>query len=110
MEVFKHWKLFGLYFYVSSVRMRRRRSVDEKVRNGRKELQRKKRYLYVKNGGCCDVCGKRLPLDGLELHHVVPLSENPSLAFSTKNLLLLCHGCHLQEHRSSCSEVGASRR
>lgn len=109
-EFCKHFKICGVHIYVSSVRMKRRRSVDEKLRNRRKELQRKKRYLYVKNGGCCDVCGKRLPLDGLELHHVVPLSENPRLAFSTKNLMLLCHGCHLQAHRCSCSVVAPSRR
>ena len=35
MEVFKSFRLFGLYFYVSSVRMKKRSPSEERWRNQR---------------------------------------------------------------------------
>lgn len=100
MDVFKSFRLFGLYFYVSSIRMKRRRSADEKARNQRKTLQRKKRLLYQLQDGCCEYCGRHLAADALEIHHVIPMSVNPGLALQTKNLILLCHDCHVAVHKN----------
>lgn len=44
MDVFKSFRLFGLYLYVSSIRMKRRRTIDEKMRNQRKVLLKKKNF------------------------------------------------------------------
>lgn len=98
MEVFKSFRLFGLYFYVSSIRMKRRRTVDEQMRNRRNVLQKKKRLLYKLQGGCCERCGKAFVSEALEIHHIVSISENPSMALATKNLVLLCHDCHQKVH------------
>ena len=57
MEIFKSFRLFGLYFYVSSISMKRRRSIDEKLRNQRQALRKKKLLLYKAQGGCCEMCG-----------------------------------------------------
>lgn len=99
MEIYKSSRLFGLYFYVSSVRMKRRRSKDEQMRNQRKVLQRNKRLLYQQQEGCCAVCGRHLAPEALEIHHVVPVSVNPGMALQAKNLVLLCHECHVAVHR-----------
>lgn len=98
MEIFKSFKLFGLYFYVSSIRMKRRRSIDEKLRNNHKALRKKKLLLYKEQGGCCAYCGGHFGTESLEIHHLVSVSENPSLALSTRNMVLLCHECHQKVH------------
>lgn len=99
MEVFKSFRLFGLYFYVSSVRMKRRRTIDEKMRNKRNRLLRKKPRLYKHQDGRCMFCGCRFDMGELEIHHLVGVSENASLALRMSNMVLLCHECHVKVHR-----------
>lgn len=99
MEVFKSFRLFGLYFYVSSIRMKRRRTIDEQMRNHRNVLRKKKTYLYGVQNGCCFGCGHHFSREALEIHHLVGVSENPNLALETKNMVLLCHDCHAKVHR-----------
>ena len=105
MEVYKHFRLFGLYFYVSSVRMKRRRSVDERMRNHRKALQKKKFLLYKQQCGRCEMCGRHFGTESLEIHHLIGVSENPGLALSTRNMVLLCHECHVSAHRDPRDEI-----
>lgn len=99
MEVYKSFRLFGLYFYVSSIRMKRRRRIDEKMRNHRKVLMKKKQLLYSMNGGSCELCGKHFAPASLEIHHLIGRSENPGLLLQTRNMVLLCHECHVAVHR-----------
>lgn len=98
MEVFKSFKLFGLYFYISNIRMKRRRTVDEQRRNQRNALKKRKVWLYRKQAGCCFDCGRHFPPTALEIHHIVGVSENPGLMLQMKNLVLLCHDCHQKVH------------
>lgn len=98
MEIFKSFRLFGLYFYVSSIRMKRRRTIDEKMRSQRKVLQKKKLLLYKQQDGCCEMCGRHFGTESLEIHHLVGVRENPGLALVFSNLVLLCHECHLKVH------------
>ena len=99
MQVYKCFKLFGLYFYISSIRMKRRRPIDEKMRNQRKVLHKRKMLLYRKNGGCCEFCGKPFAPSALEIHHIIGVTENPGLALVASNMALLCHECHAEVHR-----------
>jgi 5-methylcytosine-specific restriction endonuclease McrA len=101
MEVFKSFRLFGLYFYVSSIRMKRRRTIDEKMRNQHKTLRKKKLLLYKQQDGCCEMCGRHFGTEALEIHHLVGVRENPGLALATSNLVLLCHECHVKVHRKT---------
>lgn len=34
-----------------------------------------KRLIYLRNGGCCSICGKRMSLDECNLDHRIPLSK-----------------------------------
>lgn len=47
----------------------------------------------------CAECGKQKPEDGLEVHHITPVSEGGS--DDLDNLELLCDRCHNYEHRNS---------
>lgn len=105
MEVYKHFRLFGLYFYVSSVRMKRRRTTDEQMRNKHKALRKKKLLLYKQQCGCCELCGRHFGTESLEIHHLIGVKENPGLALSTKNMVLLCHECHVSVHRDPRDEI-----
>ncbi len=37
-------------------------------------------------------CGSRIRL---EVHHIISLAEDISIAFDSNNLTTLCHSCHL---------------
>ena len=109
MEVHKSMKLFGLYVYVSSCRMKRRSKRDEIMRSRRHAQKRFKLQLYEEQGGMCEMCGLRYDIEHLESHHILSVSERPDLAFEKKNLVLLCHDCHRKAHGKTdgakfCSE------
>ena len=99
MEICKRFRLFGLYFYVSSIRMKKRRTADERMRNLHNLLRKRKKVLYKTQNGCCACCNKPFIIEALEIHHIVGISENPGLATNIKNLQLLCHECHVRLHK-----------
>lgn len=44
---------------------------------------------------CEEGCGKK----GREVHHVIPVYKDPSLAVDVKNGKFLCSRCHKKQHR-----------
>jgi 5-methylcytosine-specific restriction endonuclease McrA len=78
--------------------MKQELTIDEALRGGHRKLRRKKPALYRRQGGRCGVCGREVAKDELEIHHVVGVSAAPELAFSRKNLLLVCPECHRGLH------------
>jgi 5-methylcytosine-specific restriction endonuclease McrA len=55
------------------------------------DVQRK----YKRHNPKCEICGTTA---NIEVHHIVPVSENPSLEFEPSNLISLCRkgrNCHL---------------
>lgn len=92
-------RLFGLYFYVSNVRMKKRQKrdllytgyvVDHLIEN--------KQKLYERQDGKCPHCGGQFPYKELELHHILPLARFPELGQSIRNGIMLCHKCHKEVH------------
>lgn len=48
----------------------------------------------------CEDCEKRdRTTPASEVHHIVPITKDPSLRLVWSNLVALCHGCHVQRHR-----------
>jgi len=49
-----------------------------------------------RDGGLCQMClaEHTLTYDGLEVHHIQPLSERPDLAYDIDNLVTLCRRHH----------------
>jgi 5-methylcytosine-specific restriction protein A len=70
-------------------------SAPEKTRSSKWP---KVRAAHLVNHGECAVCGS---LKTLEVHHIVPFSEDPKLELDPKNLITLCECskggivCHL---------------
>lgn len=79
--------------------MKRRGKNDDIYRNARKRLMRIKEQLVKERGCHCEICGKKIPIDALTIHHVVPVVESPSLMTRKRNIQLLCQKCHVELHR-----------
>lgn len=100
MEFLKRFRVLGFNVYVTTYTMTRKSEVQKARERNRRRLQLMKRKLYRRNGGCCMVCGKKLSRRELEIHHVVPVSEDRSKVAKLSNLMIVCHECHVGIHRS----------
>jgi 5-methylcytosine-specific restriction protein A len=98
MEFLKKWKIGRLRIYVTTYRLKRRPQLDDRRRNVRHRMLRKRDALYRRQEGRCACCGRRLRAGGMEVHHIRPVSERPDLLCRTDNLLLLCPECHRRLH------------
>lgn len=47
----------------------------------------------------CYDCGSTIDINNCDIHHVVPVFEDPSLAFDKTNVIALCRECHQDRHR-----------
>lgn len=95
MEIFKKFKIGHVYVYVSSRPMKRRCVNFTLTKKHRRQLMKLKSRMY---DGFCQECGRSFREDELEIHHIVPLSENPRLVVSQGNLQLVCPECHARLH------------
>ena len=51
-------------------------------------------YIYQRDGARCRECKKFTYGKSAHVHHVIPISEDPSLKLDEENLILLCPKCH----------------
>lgn len=58
------------------------------------QRQKKSELLAIQEG-----CSKCEGTKKLEVHHIVPVYIDPSLAFIDNNVILLCEDCHEDQHR-----------
>lgn len=107
MEIFKHFKICGLHVYVSNFMMKRRNGgLQQSVRDrNRKRVAKIRKVLWRASGGCCEECGASVPFDETEIHHIIPISENPSLAVSMRNMRVVCKSCHARLHEKKGGEA-----
>ena len=68
------------------------------------ELKEIKKLVKIRDGGCV-LCGDKD--SQLEIHHILPISEYPSLALDCKNLITLCQKCHRRYHDKYDGNIGA---
>lgn len=91
-----HLQVFGLHLYIANYRMKRRnyRQFDITKSRQRKRLRMK---VLKERGGRCEMCGKELDKETMQVHHIMPLSMggNPN---NINNIMLLCDGCHRTLH------------
>ena len=64
------------------------------------KIQRDK--LTAIHGGC-EICNST---QRLEVHHIVPVSQDESLAFDESNVQLLCQKCHKEAHKKQGWQKG----
>ena len=98
MEIYKSFHFFGLHFYISNRKMTRRTNCTEIQNKNRSKLRAIKKKLYKESGGCCQECGEKFEINGLQIHHIIPTSENPKLVVSMRNIHLVCPECHARLH------------
>ena len=95
----KHsWRLFGIYFTMSSCRVKMRTSDHNRSGRQAQDSRDIKGKMYENQYGICPHCGKHFEMSYMELHHVLPWSRFPELRAKRKNQLLLCHDCHKEIH------------
>lgn len=95
----RRWRLFGLYFYISNVRMRKRQHRDIVNRGfAYDHVMNNKQKLYERQEHRCPHCGGEFAFEALELHHILPIARFPELRESIRNSILLCHRCHKEVH------------
>lgn len=51
-------------------------------------------YVYQRDKGCCQRCGKFVFGKQAHRHHIVPVQVDPSLKLDADNIKLLCNECH----------------
>lgn len=51
-------------------------------------------FVYQREGGCCQRCGRFVFGRQAHIHHIVPIKDNGALKLDPNNLMLLCSKCH----------------
>ena len=52
----------------------------------------------------CSVCGAKASDVKLEVHHIVPVRDNPLLMYDRLNVMVLCTSCHAAETQREVNE------
>lgn len=54
-------------------------------------------FIYQRDRGLCQRCGKFVFGKDAHCHHIIPISEAPELKLHPDNIKLLCPECHVIE-------------
>lgn len=78
----------------------KRRKKDKPVYSVNKSFYRTqswkdlKSYVYQRDKGCCQRCGRFVFGKQAHAHHIVPIRINPKLKLDADNIMTLCTKCH----------------
>lgn len=62
-----------------------------------KEWKHMRSFVYEREHGCCQKCGRFVFGKHAQVHHIVTIKKNPLLKLDPNNLMLLCPSCHMEE-------------
>lgn len=51
-------------------------------------------FVYERDGGCCNRCGKFVFGREAHAHHVIPIRVNARKKLDADNIVILCNVCH----------------
>ena len=93
-------RIFGLRIYFSNCRLKKRSSIEirrnsQKVKNALAAVKQRK---YRQLNGCCEICGKHLEPDEVQMHHTLPYAEFPQYGADPANIEMTCEECHQYMH------------
>lgn len=93
-------RIFGLRIYFSNCRLKKRSSIEirrnsQKVKNALAAVKQRK---YRQLNGCCEICGKHLEPDEVQMHHTLPYAEFPQYGANPANIEMTCEECHQYMH------------
>lgn len=91
------WRL-----YIANCRMKKMSSAGVKrtMKFYGDAIAKMKRRHYKQNGGCCDHCGRKLKMDDVQLHHILPYAEFPQYGLNPANVEIVCDDCHHTIHQN----------
>ena len=84
---------------------RRRRKKTKRYKHDNKSLynsavwKRLTSYVYERDKGCCQRCGKFVHGRDAHNHHIIPVADAPHLKLEPSNIKLLCSKCHVIEEQ-----------
>ena len=93
-------RIFGLRIYFSNCRLKKRSNIEirrnsQKVKNALAAVKQRK---YRQLNGCCEICGKHLEPDEVQMHHTLPYAEFPQYGTNPANIEMTCEECHQFMH------------
>lgn len=91
-------KLGAWRLYLANCRMKKMNPSNAARRSVSTAITAYKNRHYRLNGGVCDVCGKKVDRDEIQLHHVLPFYEFPQYGTNPSNMELVCPDCHHSLH------------
>lgn len=92
-------RLFGVYFYISNCRLKRRKHRDILFRGFTGDhIKHNKELLYERQQHLCAMCGQEFEMSKMEYHHILPFARFPELKTRIVNGIVLCHHCHKEIH------------
>lgn len=63
-------------------------------------------FVYERDKGCCQRCGKFVHGKDAHSHHIIPVVKAPHLKLNPDNIKLLCSKCHvIEENKSEQKEI-----
>ena len=64
-----------------------------------KEWIELRNYKFAESDGYCEKCYKEgKKIQGIEVHHIIPIEKDWSKRLDYYNLILLCRDCHNEQH------------
>ncbi|MCR2018076.1 MULTISPECIES: HNH endonuclease [Bacillus subtilis group] len=87
-------------YYCDQHRPRKKGRKQNKFQSANKSFYRSdawkamREYIYQRDGGTCNECGRFVFGQNAHIHHVIPISKQPELKLDETNLILLCPKCH----------------
>lgn len=103
-------KLLGWHIYVSRLRLRLMPPATGRGRRIAFRLRELRNRRYNRRRGHCEICGETFGKEVMQMHHILPFREFPSLAQKHWNLLMLCPCCHFRIHKNPIEAVGHMQR
>lgn len=99
-RIYKLKLLRGWRLYLCNCRMKKMNPSAVARRQGfyTAAMQTKKKRMFANGGGRCDLCGRKMKHDELQLHHILPYAEFPQYGMNPSNLEMVCDDCHHAIH------------
>jgi 5-methylcytosine-specific restriction endonuclease McrA len=61
------------------------------------------KLIYVRDGGRCHICGKKVPKKNWHLDHLIPLARGGEHSY--KNVAVACPGCNMRKHTKAEAQL-----
>ena len=105
-------RIFSLRFYISNCRLKKISGIDSRRSSNeyKESVKSVKRRKYRQLNGCCEVCGRPIGFDEVQMHHTLPFGEFPQYGTNPANIELTCEECHHYKHYNPYAKLESMER